>query len=56
MSRGTTGPVGANLFVMHLPNEFREQDLANLFTQIPGLISHKVVKGSDGLSKGYGTY
>lgn len=43
-----------NLFVFHLPSEWREEDLRQAFSQFGTILSTKVVKRPDGSSKGYG--
>ena len=47
------GPVGANLFVFHLPSDFKDSDLFNLFKMFGNVISERVIT-QDSKSKGYG--
>jgi len=49
-----TGPAGANLFIFHLPNDFRDSDLKKLFDDFGQVISVRVMTKPDGKSKGYG--
>ena len=49
------GPLGANLFVFHLPNEVTNWDLFLLFRKYGTILSvHIMVNKSNGLSRGFG--
>ncbi|KAL4447150.1 hypothetical protein ABPG74_014002 [Tetrahymena malaccensis] len=54
LSQKTTGPPGANLFIFHLPNDYRDSDLLRLFKKFGDLLSARVITRPDGSSKGYG--
>ena len=47
------GPAGANLFIFHLPADFRDSDLFGLFKPFGNVKSARVIT-ADGKSKGYG--
>jgi len=52
---GAHGPLGANLFVFHLPNEWRDYDLFTHFKSFGRVISARVQTDKDsGRSRGYG--
>ena len=48
------GPPGANLFIFHLPNDYRDSDLEKLFSEFGEVISARVNTRPDGTSKGFG--
>ncbi|KAL4497275.1 hypothetical protein ABPG72_011210 [Tetrahymena utriculariae] len=48
------GPPGANLFIFHLPNDYRDSDLEKLFKEYGEVISARVNTRPDGTSKGFG--
>jgi len=48
------GPPGANLFIFHLPNDYKDSDLMKLFSQYGKVISARIMTKSDGKSRGYG--
>ncbi|EGR29785.1 hypothetical protein IMG5_148660 [Ichthyophthirius multifiliis] len=48
------GPPGSNLFIFHLPTDFRDSDLERLFGQFGEVISARVNTRPDGTSKGFG--
>eukprot|EP01055_Gregarina_sp_Pseudo9_P000075 Gregarina_sp_Pseudo_9__74@NODE_104_length_4259_cov_13_977014_g96_i0_p1_GENE_NODE_104_length_4259_cov_13_977014_g96_i0NODE_104_length_4259_cov_13_977014_g96_i0_p1_ORF_typecomplete_len656_score106_97RRM_1/PF00076_22/3_5e19RRM_1/PF00076_22/3_5e16RRM_1/PF00076_22/1_8e18RRM_5/PF13893_6/6_9e05RRM_5/PF13893_6/0_00013RRM_5/PF13893_6/0_0036RRM_7/PF16367_5/4_2e05RRM_7/PF16367_5/0_15RRM_7/PF16367_5/0_0013Limkainb1/PF11608_8/0_00067Limkainb1/PF11608_8/14Limkainb1/PF11608_8/0_0065DUF1866/PF08952_11/0_00073DU len=43
-----------NLFIFHLPSDWRETELKEAFSPFGNILSAKVVKRPDGSSKGYG--
>eukprot|EP01054_Gregarina_sp_Poly1_P000539 Gregarina_sp_Poly_1__538@NODE_112_length_13900_cov_236_895034_g99_i0_p2_GENE_NODE_112_length_13900_cov_236_895034_g99_i0NODE_112_length_13900_cov_236_895034_g99_i0_p2_ORF_typecomplete_len664_score95_16RRM_1/PF00076_22/4_9e19RRM_1/PF00076_22/1_6e16RRM_1/PF00076_22/1_6e18RRM_5/PF13893_6/0_0015RRM_5/PF13893_6/0_00014RRM_5/PF13893_6/0_025RRM_5/PF13893_6/1e04RRM_7/PF16367_5/0_00013RRM_7/PF16367_5/0_1RRM_7/PF16367_5/0_0041DUF1866/PF08952_11/0_00091DUF1866/PF08952_11/0_3DUF1866/PF08952_11/0_9Limkainb1/ len=43
-----------NLFIFHLPSDWREAELKEAFASFGNILSAKVVKRPDGSSKGYG--
>eukprot|EP01053_Blabericola_migrator_P000119 Blabericola_migrator_1__118@NODE_102_length_14292_cov_312_776380_g90_i0_p2_GENE_NODE_102_length_14292_cov_312_776380_g90_i0NODE_102_length_14292_cov_312_776380_g90_i0_p2_ORF_typecomplete_len666_score97_77RRM_1/PF00076_22/7_1e19RRM_1/PF00076_22/7_2e16RRM_1/PF00076_22/1_7e18RRM_5/PF13893_6/0_00018RRM_5/PF13893_6/0_00015RRM_5/PF13893_6/0_015RRM_7/PF16367_5/5_8e05RRM_7/PF16367_5/0_35RRM_7/PF16367_5/0_01Limkainb1/PF11608_8/0_00093Limkainb1/PF11608_8/22Limkainb1/PF11608_8/0_11DUF1866/PF08952_11/0_0053 len=43
-----------NLFIFHLPSDWRENELKEAFAPFGNILSAKVVKRPDGSSKGYG--
>lgn len=43
-----------NLFIFHLPSDWREAELKEAFSPFGNILSAKVVKRPDGSSKGYG--
>lgn len=50
-----TGPLGANIFVFHVPNDWRKDDLAAYFAPFGYILSAKVAMDrSSGRNKGYG--
>ena len=50
-----SGPVGANLFIYHLPRDLTDADLATLFAAFGNVISAKVfVDKKTAESKGFG--
>lgn len=48
------GPEGANLFVMHLPENFGDVELHSLFLNYGNIVSAKVQIDRNGRSKGFG--
>ncbi len=53
--RPTEGPVGANLFVYHLPRDLTDADLATAFAPFGNVLSAKVfIDKRSGESKGFG--
>eukprot|EP00743_Colponemidia_sp_Colp-15_P014785 GILK01017598.1.p1 GENE.GILK01017598.1~~GILK01017598.1.p1 ORF type:complete len:258 (+),score=40.20 GILK01017598.1:1-774(+) len=55
LSRFAGGPVGANLFVFHLPQQWSDQDLANQFAPFGNIISARVmVNRNTGQTRGFG--
>lgn len=48
------GPPGANLFIFHLPNDYKDSDLMNLFSKHGNVISARIMTKPDGKSRGYG--
>jgi len=46
------GPAGANLFVFHLPNNYRDSNLMELFSPFGNVISARIMTKPDGNSKG----
>jgi len=49
------GPAGSNLFIFHLPNEWRDQDLYFHFRNFGNILSHRIMTDNKtGRSKGFG--
>mmetsp|Transcript_35235 Transcript_35235/g.64389 ORF Transcript_35235/g.64389 Transcript_35235/m.64389 type:complete len:440 (-) Transcript_35235:51-1370(-) len=47
-------PPDANLFVLHIPEQWTDEDLRRYFDPFGKILSIAVVRNSDGASKGYG--
>jgi RNA recognition motif-containing protein len=49
------GPEGANLFVFHIPSEFTNVDMYNLFRHYGQLVSVRIMtEGGTGRGRGFG--
>eukprot|EP00388_Colpodella_angusta_P043145 GDKK01058586.1.p1 GENE.GDKK01058586.1~~GDKK01058586.1.p1 ORF type:complete len:422 (+),score=129.91 GDKK01058586.1:70-1335(+) len=53
-NRSVFGPVGANLFIFHIPNEWTDQDLYTQFVQYGEILSARIQKDPSGRNKGFG--
>ena len=52
---GAKGPDGANLFVFHIPNDFSNQEMYDLFAQHGNVLSARImVESETGRSRGFG--
>jgi CUG-BP- and ETR3-like factor len=52
---GAKGPEGANLFVFHIPNDFSNQEMYEMFAQHGNVLSARIMVESDtGRSRGFG--
>merc|ERR1712083_915341 len=53
-SSGTSGPVGANLFIYHIPNSWNDSILRQHFEHFGKIVSCRVQTDNDGRSRGFG--
>ena len=52
---GGKGPEGANLFVFHIPNDFSNQEMYDMFSQYGNVLSARImVEAETGRSRGFG--
>jgi RNA recognition motif-containing protein len=51
---GKVGPVGANLFVYHIPNSWDDNILRQHFEHFGTILSCRIQKDSDGRARGFG--
>ncbi|KAL7509171.1 hypothetical protein ACHAXN_006178 [Cyclotella atomus] len=52
---GAKGPDGANLFVFHIPNDFSNQEMYDMFAQYGNVLSARImVEAETGRSRGFG--
>lgn len=52
---GAKGPDGANLFVFHIPNDFSNQEMYDMFAQYGNVLSARImVETETGRSRGFG--
>merc|ERR1719353_138636 len=54
LSGGKVGPIGANLFVYHIPNSWDDNILRQHFEHFGTIISCRIQKDSDGRARGFG--
>jgi hypothetical protein len=51
----TKGPDGANLFIFHIPNDFSNQEMYDMFAEFGNVLSARImVEAETGRSRGFG--